>query len=386
MLKRKSSFYLSSRKNRVYIILLVFLVIVLFHTILSIKSIIPALVKLTIRYTWSHDSNDTFIPSSYVCDKNGPPNNHSSILYNYCSKVPVPIDDWKRAQNYTESDVGFIIFTAATFYRTRATAVRDTWLSRVTHKYFLGGKPYPWLPAKVIEGAGDDKLSNMKKVFYSLQIIYNEQKNSSNPHKWYYLAGCDTYVNVPHVLKRLDPYDYRQPFFIGGHAGREVCRDGRKQKSKIDFPSGGAGFFLSSTLVELLIPHLNHYVENVWARNFNRCSECSDVALTCLIHKLGIHLTKMPGFWNNDPVTTFNRRGQIEFHSDPEPNTYHYVQPAEMYDIDEFYAFQHVDRLVNDRNWKELTEYTRLFIASHYEVLRLKRSECTLPPITNKTR
>ena len=50
-----------------------------------------------------------------------------------------------------------------------------------------------------------------------------------------------------------------------------------------------------------------------------------------------------------------------------------------MYDLDEFYSFQHIDRLVNDKNWKELTEYIRIFVSSHYEILRIKRNECKLP-------
>ena len=61
------------------------------------------------------------------------------------------VNGWKRAQNYTESDIGFLIFTAAIFYHTRATAIRDTWLSRVTHKYFLSATPYSWLPLTLLK-------------------------------------------------------------------------------------------------------------------------------------------------------------------------------------------------------------------------------------------
>jgi len=326
-------------------------------------------------------SNQTWKNSSYICHNDKPANKHSSILRSYCSKVPIPIDKWKRAENYTESDIGFLIFTSSIFYHTRATAIRDTWLSRITHKYFLGSTSYSWLPITMIQGAGEDKISNMKKIFYGLQIIYKQQQNSSNPHKWYYLAGCDTFVNVHHIIKRLDTYDHTKPFFIGGHNGIETCREGNSKIHKISFPSGGAGFFISSKLLELMIPHLTDYVENIWPRNLSQCGECSDVALTCLIYKLGIQPTIMPGFWVHTPDRTLDFDGRIELHSDPEPNTFHYVSHGEMYDLDEFYSFQHIDRLVNNQNWKELTEYIRIFVSSHYEILRIKTSECTLPKV-----
>jgi hypothetical protein len=339
--------------------------------------------KKIIKNNFSIDSNQTSILSSYICDKHGPPNNHFSVLYSYCFKVPIPVNEWRRAENYIESDIGFLIYTASIFYHTRATAMRDTWLSRVTHKYFLSATPYSWLPVTVIKGAGEDKISNMKKIFYGLQIVYNQQKNSSNPHKWYYLAGCDTFVNVPHVLKRLDSYDYTKPFLVGGHTGLAACPDSNGGKYQIEFPSGGAGFFISSKLLELIIPYLTDYVENIWPNRMRECDVCSDVALTCLIHKLGIRLTKIPGFWAHNPDNTIRFDGRAKLHMDPEPNNFHYVSNDEMYDLDEFYSFLHIDRLSNDKNLMELTEYIRTFASSHYELLRIKRRECTLPKVDN---
>ncbi|CAF3334174.1 unnamed protein product, partial [Rotaria sp. Silwood2] len=60
----------------------------------------------------------------------------------YCDIVPTPRNKWISAKRYVESDIVFIIYTGATFYQTRALATRDTWLSRVTHKYFFSSTPY----------------------------------------------------------------------------------------------------------------------------------------------------------------------------------------------------------------------------------------------------
>src|SRR5271154_1388893 len=65
----------------------------------------------------------------------------NSIFLAYCDIVPTPRNKWIPAKRYTESDIVFIIYTGANFYQTRATATRDTWLSRVTHKYFFSATP-----------------------------------------------------------------------------------------------------------------------------------------------------------------------------------------------------------------------------------------------------
>ncbi|CAF4711371.1 unnamed protein product, partial [Rotaria magnacalcarata] len=41
--------------------------------------------------------------------------------------------------------------------------------------------------------------------------------------KWFYIAGCDTFILPHHLLKRLHGLDYRQPIRIGGHWGQYIC-------------------------------------------------------------------------------------------------------------------------------------------------------------------
>ncbi|CAM4876713.1 unnamed protein product [Rotaria socialis] len=302
-----------------------------------------------------------------------------TTLEKYCDIVPIPRRDWSPPKSYTENDVAFVIFTAAAFFHTRATATRDTWLSRITNYYFLSATPYPHLPVTVVPGAGEDKLSNMKKLFYGLQIIYKQQMNrtSDERQKWFYIAGCDTFILPHHLLKRLDGLDYRQPIRVGGHWGYCDCPGPNGTRFRGEFPSGGAGFFFSMKLLEILQPHLTNYVENVWPRG----SEISDVALSCLAHQLGVGLTKQVGFWAHSPAFTLGENGRSRFHKEPEPNDFHYIKPDEMYALDEFYVHQHMDRLINDQNWHEFTRFMRRFVASHYELLRKKRRECILPSI-----
>lgn len=349
----------------------------------------PVLVKLNITRNRSTES--------FICDHTNlnrfpvsstAPSNldfdvyRRKTLMQYCDIVPIPRSNWIRKRQYTEQDVAFVIFTASSFFHNRATATRDTWLSRVTNYYFLSATPYPWLPVTVVPGAGEDKLSNMKKLFYGLQMIYQHQMNLSldQRQKWFYIAGCDTFILPHHLLKRLEGLNHTEPIRVGGHWGKCTCPGPNGTQFPGEFPSGGAGFFFSMRLLEIMQPHLTNYVDNVWPRN----SEISDVALSCLATQLGVGLTKQVAFWAHPPAFTLGENGRARFHEQPEPNDFHYIKPDEMYALDEFYVNQHMDRLINDENWEEYIEFTRRFVASHYVLLRKKRQECTLPKIPDE--
>ena len=306
-----------------------------------------------------------------------------NTLIKYCDIVPTPDTQWSTSQTYTEQDIAFIIVTSFQYFHTRATATRDTWLSRITNYYFLSSTPYPYLPVTVVPGAGEDKSSNIKKLFYGLQIIYQQQMKLSalDQQKWFYIIDCDTFILPHHLLKRLDGLDHTKPILLGSYSGRHDCPGEKgKKKVSVEYPSGSAGFFISMKLLELLQPHLNNFIEKVWQDT----SELSDIPLSCLAARLGVRLTKQNGFWSQPPAATIAQAGRENFHKETEPNDYHGIKPNEMYALDEFYVNQHMDRLVRDQNWKELVEYNRRFISSHYELLRRKRRECTLPKIDDE--
>lgn len=96
---------------------------------------------------------------------------------------------------------------------------------------------------------------------------------------------------------------------------------------------------------------------------------------------MGIKPSFVPGFWAFSPEQTLKDSGRKQLHADPEPNTFHYVHPLSMYVLDEFYVHQLLDRLDNDRNFDELMKFTRTFVTAHYNLLRIKRRECTLPMV-----
>lgn len=379
---------------RLYPSIIFCLFIIVVFLLLAYTKLIPENFSLeSVRPQIQISQNNSLVFSNFICDyreidrfpkSSTTPSNDSFDLYRktyfnqYCDIVPIPRSIWIKPKTYSERDIVFVIFTAASFYHNRATTTRDTWLSRVTNYHFLSSTDYPFLPVTVVKNAGEDKLSNMKKIFYGLQIIYKQQMNLSveQRQKWFYIAGCDTFILPHHLLKRIDDLDYQKPILLGGHSGHHSCLTNDQSKVTVNFPSGGAGFFISWKLFDMLQPKLTDYVENRWPNN----SEISDVALTCLIKEFGITLINKPGFWSHPPMIT-DRDSRAEFQRNLEPNNYHYVTPDEMYALDEFYVHQHLDRLMLNQNWNEYVQFTRRFVASHYELLRKKRRGCTLPVV-----
>ena len=300
-------------------------------------------------------TNPTEIYASYICDEQS-----STKLRSYCSKVPVPLNGWTRATRYKENDMAFLIYSESISHPELSTAMRETWLARVTHKYLLNEISSSWLLANHTV----DRLAPLKTLLHSLEIISNQQKQSLNPHKWYYLGGDQTYINIDHILKKLDEYDHTRPLFLGNPSNRTTCKDRQGRKHSVNFPSINTGLILSSKLIQLMITQLKE-------KNTGNI----DMTLTCLIYRLDVKLTTMAGYWSSENQPWLELDDQEEKNFDPEPNNFHVISPDEMYDIDEFYSFLQIDRLVHDQNWKELTDYTRRFLTNHYQTLRMKRNK-----------
>ncbi len=185
---------------------------------------------------------------------------HLSLAY--CEIIPTPRQQWIRSERYVESDVVFLIYTDPSFYQDRATSLRDTCLSRVTHKYFFAQTSYPSLPITLIQSTTDKYSSHMNKLSAGLQTAYQQHGHKA---KFYFVGDCETFVNVAHLLKHLDRYDDKDALLIGGSASTGRCYRGRKQSNeKISYPSAHAGILLTAQLMNMIVPKLDGYLENDW--------------------------------------------------------------------------------------------------------------------------
>jgi len=161
-----------------------------------------------------------------------------------------------------------------------------------------------------------------------------------------------------------------QPYFIGGSVGQGLCYHKNKTTYKSPFVGGNTAHVFSAALIEALYPQLSPFVETVWPQPNHSSSGVSDIALSCLIFSLGYKMTILPGFWRRSPKGIIEEFGLRHALRVREPSSWHYIHPLQMIDLDEFYAYQYVDRLMNDQKWMELIDFIRLFIGTHYETLR----------------
>lgn len=96
---------------------------------------------------------------------------------------------------------------------------------------------------------------------------------------------------------------------------------------------------------------------------------------------MGFQASIISGFFKYAPEQIYQYDAKGKPNVDFEPITFHHVHYLTMHVLDEFYVHQLLDRIGYAKNFDELMKFTRHFVMTHYEMLRIKRNECILPPI-----
>jgi hypothetical protein len=142
-------------------------------------------------------------------------------------------------------------------YMEEMRKINETWKKysdKVTVLFFLGGEPTEEFsgPSYIYNKTlGNDYISASYKQYYGLKYIYENYKP-----KFVFMAGSDTYINVPKLLRYLRILNHEESLYIGGHG--DYRRVGEKN---IYFHSGGGGFIITLPCLALLYPGLSTAVE-----------------------------------------------------------------------------------------------------------------------------
>jgi hypothetical protein len=142
-------------------------------------------------------------------------------------------------------------------YMEEIRKINETWKTysdKVTVLFFLGGEPSEEFsgPSYIYnQTLGNDYMSASYKQYYGLKYIYENYKP-----KFVFMAGSDTFVNVPKLLRYLGTLDHTQHLYIGSHGD-----DRRVGEKDIYFHSGGAGFVITLPSLSLLYPGLSTAVD-----------------------------------------------------------------------------------------------------------------------------
>jgi hypothetical protein len=142
----------------------------------------------------------------------------------------------------------------------------------------------------------DDFFSSVPKFVLALVDLYVRHPRA----KWFYVAGCDTYLVANNLLLALGGLDSEQRIVVGGHAGMHF---------DVLFLSGGSGLAFSRGYMATLAPRapalLRSWMEVDGPRH--RCTPCADIFFVHASRLLDAEMLQRPfffAFWPQYYVTS----------------------------------------------------------------------------------
>ena len=307
---------------------------------------------------------------------NGTEGGDGSAAWQFCHMLPLAANQpWLHATRYTVDDVVVGVFTGALYYRSRALATLDTWLQRFPNHYFYSRTADDVLDVISVK-AQAGYLGAVQKQNEGMKHMLREHPDAP----WFYLVGCDTWAHPDHLLLILDEFeDPSVPVYLGGNSGTVNLARQRLGPAKLTGPgtvpgsgelifhSGGSGFLLSNGLMKRYVEALDAFVAEKWPPSAPQ----ADVLAAWLCNDLGVGPSTRSGFHGSSPEwVALTNPSMYAF-----PAAFHHLTGPHMIDLDEFYAHQRLDRMVNAGQWDEVERWARAFIGEHYRVLRRKYAQ-----------
>jgi hypothetical protein len=182
-------------------------------------------------------------------------------------------------------------------YMEEIRKINETWKTysdKVTVLFFLGGEPTEEFsgPSYIYnKDLANDYMSASYKQYYGLKYIYENYTP-----KFVFMAGSDTFINVPKLLKYLRILNHEEPLYIGGHGDRRRITD-----KDTYFHSGGAGFVITVPCLAKLYPGLSTAVDR-WIdickeQKVGYLSNACDVGISYFIGETDTIVIKKEGFF-----------------------------------------------------------------------------------------
>jgi len=181
------------------------------------------------------------------------------------------------------------VFACATLqkYKEQILKIEETWGKRSIQKgvkvlYFLGEEKTDLIDVDkyiYLKNVGNNVESASHKQNLGLKFIC-ENYNT----EFVFCCGSDTFLNVDKALKYLDTLNSSKNLYIGGDGDyRKVGND------NIYYHSGGGGFFLSNSLLQILYPKLQ-----------NLQAEWEDICNSNYVHYLKVACDVLIGYYVKD--------------------------------------------------------------------------------------
>jgi hypothetical protein len=139
----------------------------------------------------------------------------------WCNKLTNNLEPWTRP-TITTDDVVVGIYTGESLFYSRAVTTRDTWLLNFKHHYIFSAKSEPRIPViglldlpKYKSLVHDEESENAQ---WAQLIGLKEMYERSPNQKWYYIVGCDNFIDADNVLRRLEKFDASKPYVLAQYA------------------------------------------------------------------------------------------------------------------------------------------------------------------------
>lgn len=233
-------------------------------------------------------------------------------------------------------------------------ALQDTWLNPLPNKVLYTPTTVKNVPTVGFEGTmypnprpdyQDRKAAHWVQL-YGLKDMYERYPDK----KWYFIVGCDTYLNVDHALRLLETYDHTQDLWIA--KSRYPLEPMEKLVDTNFYPkykgggytwsSGAWAWYLSNSVVKAYYEAIDDFLQRV---NTLRICYCPDKVTGLILTLLGFDITPIPEPWNTGYQACAPDTMNGPAFATKEWSLAHYMKPRKMIAYHERVLHEKVDRL-----------------------------------------
>lgn len=223
----------------------------------------------------------------------------------------------------------YTVLTCRAYYRTRLTAVQDTWAKQVENIVFLGDDMHYGGDRRILGFDVPPGYDHCGLKFYRYFLWL---RNMGPKYAWYLICDDDTYIfrcRIDKALCGMNPEErvcWGRETIIRHAAYHQQLRG--EYALPLNYPSGGAGFVLSGALVAALGQYLAHQEQRDPSARHTPFSRYGDVSI-------GLWMQKVGGRMLNDDRWIPSSPSRLKHGAESIANnlSYHYVSIPEFYQL-----------------------------------------------------
>jgi hypothetical protein len=299
----------------------------------------------------------------------------------FCGKLRPDLDPLPARTRYNYSDIAVGLFSGERLIHSRATASLDTWLGRHPHRVVYAATDVPAL--SVVSLATEFGLrpttTSLHDVQWAQMLGLADMAVRFPTASWYYIVGCDNYVNMDNVLPLLDAYDATESHwlvptayaneFAPEHEGLRRRYPRLVNASTFAWTTGAIGWFLSRPAVLAFSTEIRDVFATARNSTVEWCN-CPDLYTGLILSGMGIEATVVPHLFERADAYAVDGASSGA-HAVPHFAIMHYVTPRSMLMADWRAVHERLDRATCRAG--EFERVARSFVDEHFTTLLRKQ-------------